>query len=111
MTAKILPLGFAVLLASACPTEIFAQTGRPASASDVSGKTICWNDGGRGTYAANGQFTNRQGAHTTWSVPAPGVIRVGSSERQTEVLADGRLHVLVTGRHAIQREYWGTACN
>jgi hypothetical protein len=68
MRAKFALLGIALVFASACPTAIFAQAGRPASASDVSGKTICWNDGGRSVYSANGQFTNNRGVHTTWSM-------------------------------------------
>ncbi len=110
MIAKFALSGFAVVLALACPTEIFAQAGRPVSASDISGKTICWSNGDRATYAANGQFTNNSGRHTVWSV-TPGLIHVGSSVRQTDVLPDGRLHILLTKGQGVQHEYWGTACN
>jgi hypothetical protein len=109
MIAKF-ALGLVVIFASAYPVEVFAQAGRPAAASDFSGKTICWSDGLKAVYAANGQFTNNKGAHTVWSV-TPGVLHVGSAVRQTDVLPDGRLHILLTGSHGHQNEYWGTACN
>jgi hypothetical protein len=116
MIGKITLLGFAIVLVPACPTQTFAQSGRPVSARDISGKTICWSDGARSTYAANGQYTNDQGLHSVWSVPQPGVVRFGSRERQTEVLADGRLHsyylpASIGGTNSGKlREYWGTVC-
>jgi hypothetical protein len=111
MTSNISLLGFAVVFASAWPTEISAQAGRPVSASDLSGKTICWSDGMRSTYADSGRYTNNKGAHTRWSVPEPGIVHVGSSERQTSVLADGQLHISLMGRGGVQLEFWGTTYN
>ena len=115
LDAKISFVGLVVALASVSPTKSFAQSSRPVSARDISGKTICWSDGTRSTYAANGQYVNNQGAHRVWSV-TPGVIHVGSVEREAEVLPDGRLHSYYVasprgGAQGLRREYWGTACD
>jgi hypothetical protein len=116
MIARRTLFGFVVALVSAHSTQIFAQAGRPVSAADLSGKTICWSDGTRSTYAANGQYTNNKGGHTVWSVPKPGILHAGSKERQAEVLPDGRLYNYYLdsphgGSQSLRREYWGTVCN
>jgi hypothetical protein len=76
----------------------------------------CWSRTGvRANFAANGDYTDsrhRPGYHDQWSVPEPGVLRVGYWHRQVEVLADGRLHLyrycLICGEHDL--DAWGTEC-
>ena len=80
-----------------------AQQGRPVTAKDISGKTVCWDDGWRITYETDGtSFGARGGApavnhhNSYWSLPEPGVVRrvrPGGEERylQVTVLPDGRL--------------------
>jgi hypothetical protein len=90
--------------------------GRPITAKDIAGRTICWSRSGvRGNFAANGQYTHNRhhpGYRDQWSVPEPGVLRVGYWHRQVEVLADGRLHsyryCLICGEHDL--DSWGTEC-
>jgi hypothetical protein len=92
--------------------------GRPIAAKDIAGKTICWSRSGtRGNFAANGGYTDNRhqpGYHDQWSIPEPGVLRIGSTwHRQVEVLPDGRLHsyryCLSCGEH--DQDSWGTSCN
>jgi hypothetical protein len=102
-------------------TQALAYTdfgqGRPISAKDIAGKTICWSRKGvRANFAANGQYTDNQhrpGYRDQWSVPELGVLRVGYWHRQVEVLPDGRLHsykyCLTCGDHDV--DSWGTECN
>ncbi len=86
---------------------------RPVTANDLVGKKICWNDGGIGNFAANGQFTNARGRHTTWSVAEPGVVKIGVKYIQYSILPDGSFYahwfggLSITGHH----EFWGTVCN
>jgi hypothetical protein len=62
-------------------TQALAYTdfgqGRPITAKDIAGKTICWSRKGvRANFAANGQYTDNQhrpGFRDQWSVPEPGV--------------------------------------
>jgi hypothetical protein len=86
--------------------------GRPVTPSDISGKTFCWSNGHKGTYGANGIYTNDRGTRTTWSIPEFGVITTGAQHLQTEVLPDGQLHmysyVLRSQHH--DRDTWGTPC-
>jgi hypothetical protein len=107
-------IGIAVALATIWNTGAFSQEGRPVAAADLTGKKICWDDGRKANFAPNGQFSNDQGQHSTWSVTEPGVLVIGSSNRQTVVLADGRLqqHWFV-GRSAkgADKYRWGTVCN
>ena len=68
------------------------EEGRPVEARDISGKKFCWNSGHSGVFRANGDYIKDDGHHPKWSVPEPGVILIGDTYRQTEVLPDGRLH-------------------
>jgi hypothetical protein len=110
ITARICVAGVLTALFS---TAAFSLDGRPVAPADLVGKKICWDDGHTGAFAANGQFTNEQGQHATWSI-GDGVLHVGNNYRETVVLADGRLqqHWFV-GRSArgADKYRWGTVCN
>ncbi len=84
-------------------------------AGDLSGKKICWNDGGTGMFAADGQFTNRQGRHSTWSIAEPGIVKIGLRYIPYQMLPDGRFYVHTfcgrCGSITGNREIWGTVCN
>jgi hypothetical protein len=93
-----------------CVMGAFAQPGgRPVAAKDFSGKNVCWNEGRRDVYGADGKFTSYSGHHTTWSVPEPGVLKRGSLERQVELLPDGRFHMHYFSGG--DRDFWGAVCN
>jgi hypothetical protein len=70
----------------------YEEEGRPVTQQDISGKKFCWSKGGFAVYEANGDFTNAEGHNSNWWVTEPGVIKVGHTYRQTEVLPDGRIH-------------------
>jgi hypothetical protein len=98
--------------------EVLAYTdfgkGRPITTADLSGKTFCWDDGGRVTYGANGKLSSNFGVHDRpWSVPEPGVFKGGRGYDQMEVLPDGRLHIykycLLCDDHDL--DHWATPCN
>ena len=78
----------AVALALTCPLAALADQGRPVAASDLSGKTICWNDGWRITYAADGKYLltrDNQPGHWPrwwWSIQWPGVVEIKEGYRQ-----------------------------
>lgn len=105
----------AILLALPA-TNASAEDGRPVTAKDLSGKTYCWDNGHKGTYGGNGNYSNVAGYRGTWSVPEPGVVHVGTSQSQIEVLSDGRLriHVFHGGSDRPDRgdvNHWATPCN
>jgi hypothetical protein len=98
--------------------------GRPVTAKDVAGKKFCWNDGHWAYFMPEGGYMNdrrdyfkKSPAH--WHVLADGVIKVGDSERQAEVLPNGQLHehwyALAHGKehgtHSHDRDVWGSVCN
>ncbi len=104
--------------AAFCMTAADAQLGRPTESrpvteKDLVGKKICWNNGRTGIFAANGQFTNDRGHHTTWLVTEPGVVEIGINYSQYQILPDGSFYrhwyhgKSITGHH----ELWGTVCN
>ena len=87
------------------------------TAKDIVGKKICWNDGLWIRYLPNGQITNylNPKPHSRWSVPEPGVVKLGNRFGQVQALPDGRLYFdyfcgrcgSITGHY----EKWGTVCN
>jgi hypothetical protein len=66
------------------PTE-----SRPATTKDLAGKKICWNSGNWGLYGASGDYLDNRGRHPKWFIAEPGVVKIGVSYRQLEVLPDG----------------------
>jgi hypothetical protein len=120
MTVRSSLFTAAFVCAASCTTGADAQLGkpttsRPATASDLVGKKICWNDGGTGLFGGGGQFTNRAGKHRPWLVTEPGVVKIGKRYTQYEILPDGSFYAhrfnggigSITGHF----EYWGTVCN
>jgi hypothetical protein len=102
---------------STCATAAFSFTdfgkGRPVTFQDLVGKTFCWGNGNTVLYKADGQFQNNHGGHGTWVIVEPGVLKLGNSYRQVEVLSDGRLHryayCLICMNH--DKDLWATPCN
>jgi hypothetical protein len=74
------------------PVLAAADEGRPVTAADLSGKTICWN--GKGglvvTYHADGRTSSKRGGHSVWSVPKPGLVKFRYRYTPMFVLPDGR---------------------
>jgi hypothetical protein len=89
--------------------------GRPVTAEDIVGKKICWNDGPWIHYLANGEISNFQNSkpHNKWSVPEPGVIKVGVQYSQVQILPNGQFYFHRSGGLSITGhiERWGTVCN
>jgi hypothetical protein len=107
-----------------------AEEGRPLTAADISGKTICWDDGWRLTYAANGRYfgdridqppkDHRVDDGHRWVFVEAGVIKVDSGPTKIEkyfqiaVLPDGQLQKYsFSGRstRGTQKYWWGKVCN
>lgn len=110
MIARHLLVGVVFVCTGMCLAEASAQSGgKPIIAEDLSGKSVCWNDGRRDVYGADGKFTWYSGRHSTWSVPEPGILKRGSLERQVELLSDGRFHMYYYNRG--DRDFWGSVCN
>ena len=60
----------ALAIAGAFPIQAFA---RPVTAADLSGKSICWNDGDKQSYLPGGKFSSTRWGKGTWRVTAHGV--------------------------------------
>jgi hypothetical protein len=119
MNRPTVVLGFGVLAALGSAHRASAQLfvpseGRPATANDFSGKTICWSNGHVGKYSADGRFENNLGKEGRWFVSDAGVFQAGLKQFEAEVLKDGqvRLHWLVlrSKRNSV-RDLWGKYCN
>jgi hypothetical protein len=114
--SAIFSLGFLLFCGSEAPAQwVLPPEGRPVTASDISGKKICWDNGRWGYYAAGGEFSNDRGNHhRQWSVPEPGVIKTGVGYRQTEILPDGqfRSHSFAGRRGGKDKniDHWGKVC-
>jgi hypothetical protein len=102
----------AIILPAFLGTAAWADEGRPATQADLAGKKICWSFGRVSVFAANGQYSNDRGQHSTWSISEPGVIHVGHVYLQTVVLSNGQLqqHKFL-GRAGGDKYIWGSVCN
>jgi hypothetical protein len=104
--------------AGALAQSLLPPQGRPVTARDIIGKTICWENGHWGLYAADGGFSNnRHGPRRhKWSAPEPGVIQTGDHDRQAVVLPDGGFVSFVFKYRARKKpggpmvEHWGKVC-
>jgi hypothetical protein len=108
--------------ATVCPVLAAAQEGRPVTAADLSGKTICWSGDLQVTYHADGKTSsNHRGhlSHSIWSVTEPGLVRFRNHYRSMFVLPDGRFQTHQwLGRSGgslttadIYIDHWGSVCN
>jgi hypothetical protein len=96
------------------PAMGWPTDGRPATEEDLVGKKICWDNGESFMFAANGQFTNERGRHTTWLVAEPGVVKIGNRYPQVLILPDGSFYFhRVANAQSITGhvEHWGKVCN
>jgi hypothetical protein len=121
MIAKKCALALAAI-AFMRPVLAHADEGRPVTAADLSGKTICWSGDLQVTYRADGTTSsNHRGhlSHSIWSVPEPGLVRFRNHYRPMLVLPDGRFqtHVFL-GKSGgsltsadIYTDHWGAVCN
>ncbi|RBP06233.1 hypothetical protein DFR50_13211 [Roseiarcus fermentans] len=74
--------------------------GRPVQASDLAGRTICWDTGVVARYGRDGRFANSDGDEAHWQVVEPGVIQIGRGYREVVVLPSGQFRV-----HVAKRKY------
>ena len=131
LTAKKSVVGTAAL-AMMWPVLAAAEEGRPVTAADLSGKTVCWAGGYKTTYYADGRESNSRGRHSTWSVPEPGLVQFGPVPGSPEwfkfshynyapmfVLPDGSFQTYrFFGKSGgsltnadIYTDHWGKVCN
>jgi hypothetical protein len=100
MNTKRSVLGAAAALI-AWPALAQAQASRPVTAEDLSGKTVCWDDGWRFTYAKDGSYFGARGDapavnhhKARWSMSEPGVVQIDRGVKQgylqIVLLPDGR---------------------
>jgi len=105
----------ALLVASGAPAGsagyvlLPESDGRPVQASDLAGKTICWDMGVVARYGRDGRFANSRGAETRWRVTEPGVIQIGQGYRQVVVLPNGQFRVHVAKRK-FNTYHFGDVC-
>jgi len=71
----------------------FGQEGRPITARDLSGMTICYSDGHKVYYYPGGRMVSDMGAHFVWSVPEPGILHLRRTIFTAEVLPDRQIHL------------------
>jgi hypothetical protein len=69
---RSLDIAFYATLAVAATVSSHAFA-RPVTAADLSGKSICWNDGDRQTYSSGGKFSSTRWGDGTWRVTAHGI--------------------------------------
>ena len=101
------------------PLLAAAEEGRPVTAADLSGKTLCWNDGVVTTYYPDGRLSDNRGLHTIWSVPEPGLVKYRYGISNMVVLPDGRFKTrrwqgAFGGSQTNNDRYiyhWATVCN
>jgi hypothetical protein len=103
-------------LATEAPCQLFLpMNGKPVTATDFAGKTICWSNGHVAKYGADGSFANSAGAETRWRVPETGVLEVGNKRHcQAEVQQDGQVHLhwlKLRSRRNPVRDLWGQYCS
>ena len=60
----------ALAIVAAFPLNALA---RPVTAADLSGKSICWNDGDKQSYSPDGKFSSTRWGEGTWRVTGHGV--------------------------------------
>jgi hypothetical protein len=71
------------------------------TAADLSGRTICWDNGSQSTYGHGGKYSNNLVGEGTWSVSAGGVqihTDLYSYVADVQKLPDGTFHAVVIGR-------------
>lgn len=81
------------------------------TSADLSGKTICWDNGSASTYGRGGLYSNTLIGQGTWSVTANGVqihTALYSYLADVQKLPDGTFHAVVVGRGI---ESAGKYCN
>jgi hypothetical protein len=98
MQKYLSPLGAASVLSLALSYPAFAA---PMTSVDLSGKTICWDNGSASTYGHGGKYSNTLIGEGTWSITADGVqihTALYSYVANVQKLPDGTFHAVVVGR-------------
>jgi hypothetical protein len=110
MIARHLLFGVVFACTGVCVTGAFAQLGGgPVTAKDFSGKNVCWNEGRRDVYGADGKFTSYSGHHTTWLVPDRASSSVATwNDKSSCCQMGGSIWHYYSGG---DRDFWGTVCN
>jgi hypothetical protein len=88
------------LTAAATLSVVFvsAALAAPVSSADLSGRSICWDNGSASSYGAGGAYSNSMSGHGTWSMSGGGVhIHTDRYDYVASVqkLPDGTFHAVV----------------
>jgi len=70
MRRHLLSLSAATVLSLAL---VSAAPAAPVRSADLSGKSICWDNGSKSSYGAGGKYSNNMSGEGTWSMTAGGV--------------------------------------
>jgi hypothetical protein len=95
MQRHLLTLGAASTLSLALFSAALAA---PVSSADLSGKSICWDNGSVSSYGAGGKYSNTMSGHGTWSMTGAGVhIHTDRYDyvASMQKLPDGTFHAVV----------------
>jgi hypothetical protein len=95
MQRRLLSLTAASMLSLAVVSAALAA---PVSSADLSGRSICWDNGSVSSYGAGGTYSNSMSGHGTWSMTGGGVhIHTDRYDYVASVqkLPDGTFHAVV----------------
>jgi hypothetical protein len=98
MRKYVSPLYTACVLSLAFLSPAFAAA---VTSADLSGRTICWDNGSQSTYGRGGKYSNNLVGEGTWSVTGGGVqihTDLYSYVADVQKLPDGTFHAVVMGR-------------
>jgi len=77
---------------------VSAALAAPVRSADLSGRSICWDNGSASSYGAGGAYSNSMSGHGTWSMTGGGVhIHTDRYDYVASVqkLPDGTFHAVV----------------
>jgi hypothetical protein len=106
---------------TACATLAHAEAVRPVTTQDLAGKTICWDDGWRITYAGDGSYFGARGDapavnhhKAQWSISEEGVVDVGLPDKVRHipmtVYPGGRFEIDHFSKRKGLRRKFGNLC-
>jgi hypothetical protein len=98
-----------------------AQEARPVTAADLAGKTICWDNGWRMSYAKDDSYFGARGdahavnPHTAqWSISEEGVVDIERPDKHWQdsmtVHPGGRFEIYQFSKRSGLRRIVGTLC-
>ena len=77
----------------------------PVTKADLTGKKICWSDGGSPTYGKNGAYDENIFGHGTWRLAGDRLTVVASHGRYTGTITKENETFHISGHVAFYRRY------